>query len=90
MSPALLVVPSILKTFLESFRGVVVSRSFTMVLGSKKFSLAPLSIKADSTIRVVVKTAAIFIAFLVVLATRVYRPLPQVEEVGPSKNPHWL
>src|SRR5712672_1785725 len=70
MRPAWLFVPSILWILRGLFRSSVGNLSLETTLGSRKFSVAPLSMRASSVFRVVLKTSFIVREFRLVINIR--------------------
>src|SRR5712672_2386076 len=70
MRPAWLFVPSMLWILRGFFRSSVGNLSLETTLGSRKFSVAPLSMRASSVFRVVFKTSLMVRAFCLVINIR--------------------
>jgi len=88
ISPAWLFVPSILWILRGLSKSSVINRSLVTVRGSRKFSVAPLSMRASSVLRVVLKTSFIVRAFrLVMNIRRVDNARAATTSADDSKNP---
>src|SRR5712672_3337276 len=88
MRPAWLFVPSILWILRGLFRSSVGNRSLETTLGSRKFSVAPLSMRASSVFRIVLKTSFIVREFrLVINIRRVDNARAATTSTDGSKNP---
>ena len=86
--PAWLFVPSMLWILHGLSRSSMGNRSLDTALGSRKFSVAPLSIRASSVFRVVFRTSFIVRAFhLVINIRRVDNARAVTTSADDSKNP---
>src|SRR5712671_1473374 len=88
ISPAWLFVPLILWILRGLSKSSVINRSLVTVHGLRKFSVAPLSMRASSVLRVVLKTSFIVRAFcLVMKIRRIDNARAATTSADDSKNP---